>query len=141
MRKHFTRIQTDKIPEYKAEIEKMYKEGCSSSVIGKHLRKDRSTIYYWFSKMGFPGRHKRKNIKREKTKKVEIIEGKETEREKELAVLREEHFINKQEEEILRPDCCLICHKEKDFKWRLTDYCGIECWDYTKKRQQNEKIF
>ena len=80
------------------------KEGKSVPDIAEILHRDRTTIIYWFDKIGpnniFVERCKPKEVISEQTKEPEI--GK---------------------------DRCKVCLKEKkDERYRKTDYCGLKCW-------------
>jgi hypothetical protein len=94
------------------------KQGLSSAEIGKQMHKDHSSILYWFRKIG-PN-----NIF------VDNFEPR-------CAIINLE-ICKKPELKIDLNNCCKVCKKKKDKKWKQTDYCGLMCWhEENKKPQQN----
>lgn len=102
------------------EIEKMrkwHKAGISTNEIGKRLKKNHSSVFYWLSEtkdyvFGRSGRIS--GLPKPEWHGVSI-----------------DRFIEKrnEEKELKELNKCIACYKDKsDPRWTLTYYCGRECW-------------
>lgn len=105
------------------EIKNMFKwhnAGISINEISRRLNRHHASVLYWLSKskdyiLGRSGRIAMKGLPKPEWHGVSINE-----------------FIKRKnkEEELIRLNKCIVCHKDKlNNKWMRTCYCSLKCWD------------
>jgi len=119
MRKQFQKSTAEEI----SIMRELYKKDLSLSEIGRRVKKNRTTIFYWIKKKGdyLPNRKplpRKEQIKIPNPCSPEKIEEKTKEQEMKF---------------------CLMCGKEKqDLKWQKTKYCSLNCWDWATSKQNKQ---
>lgn len=102
-------------PEEVRQYQELRTQGWSYNKIAAKFKRDRTSIMWWCKRIKTPAA-----IPQEITNNPKK---------------REEETPKKTE-----PGSCLNCGKQKTEKWKLTNFCGLYCWNITALKKFNPSL-